>query len=444
MALFRPNVKKLTQSRDVQSLVELLGHGKESTRLSATNSLSKIDHPRLVPLVLAALEHPIAGPLATEVIAYRASVGKEDVGVPELLAVLDSGHAEWRNRLLAAEALVRFGDPAGVERAINPLLSSLVEIDLSPALRTRVASALGNIDPAVLDPGQTTAAVASLGAVLDTGVEGSGEIGLVGKALFNLGDEKGTARAAALLQARLKEGDPGERAAAAKALGQIGTPAAVDTLLPALQDADYLEVKRAVREALTTVGAPGIRAAFQGREAAMGPQTLIILAEMGDMTALEELIAVLFDESKSQETRTQVAEMLQDFGVTEATKATKATEKRAHEALRIFRGTKAAVPLLVRVFVNEVFFTDKVLAAGENLAEFGVNGLEPLLEALGDVGMLERYRAIAPMSDDEAKLLIVELTGKRMREIEERRQKVARDMQKIEELKGRMKGSSWS
>ncbi|MEX2459291.1 MAG: hypothetical protein WD770_09940 [Actinomycetota bacterium] len=140
-------------------------------------------------------------------------------------------------------------------------------------------------------------------------------------------------------------------------------------------------------EAMAGMGGQRLRAALQGVPPNEG--TLAALATLGDADAKEQL-----------ERRTQEA----------AAKRAEADRARAASAPA---SPSASVPELIAQFTSHD--PGRILQAGQALAAHGAPVVEPLLEAIGDAGMLARYRQTSPWSEDDAKLLIMELTGQRMR-----------------------------
>jgi HEAT repeat protein len=170
-------------------------------------------------------------------------------------------------------------------------------------------------------------------------------------------------------------------------------------------------VRQAAEEALKLADADTLRAALQGHDPASSPRAFRMLAELGDDSALAAMIAVL-DEPPGPRAAADVAVQLSVLTDRDGSRRSRA---RAQEALAAFRSTEAAIPLFVHEFMHGP--PSMVTDAGQHLAEFGDKSLEPLLQAMGDGDILARYRAVAPMTVDEAQGLVLELTARRIQQL---------------------------
>jgi HEAT repeat protein len=307
----------------------------------------------------------------------------------------------------AASALKGMRDP----RTVDVLLAALRNQELSATGKRRCAYLLGDLGDsraldglivALRDPEREARAVAAAG-------------------LGRLGDRLAVDE----LIAALRDPEFSVRREAADALGKLGDTKAV-LVLAAWTDHPHQPRDTAVF-ALQQLGKPAIdvlREAAGGRDPAARMNALYALAELGDEWAFEQLIAAVRDGSDEAQTRASTAEFLarrRKLGIggpVEVRRRLPADIRdRIGEALAAFRTERTAIPYLIYEF-NTATLVEEIVEFGEALAKFGAESVEPLLTALGDEAKLQRYREIAPMSDHEAGLLIVELTGDRIKHIE--------------------------
>jgi HEAT repeat protein len=312
---------------------------------------------------------------------------KGDVeGLVELL-----GDKDARTRAAAREALEEMRDP----RAADLLIS-----------------ALENETSAVRSVGTTWArTISEVRAVKRSTVE----------LLASLGGERGVD---ALIGA-LRNPDYAVRAAAAEVLGMVGATRAVESLATCVDDRD-LEVQKSALQALMMMGDAAtakLWASVGDEDPVARNAAMRALARLGDVQAVERLLALVADTSADNELRSSSAILLgqlRTLGTRAADNPTglpRELRDLIDDALRSFRTDPALIPYLIWWF-GVTLDKAEVVEIGGALAEFGARALEPLLAAVGDVGMRERYRAVAPMRDDEAGLLILELTNRRLQRLE--------------------------
>jgi HEAT repeat protein len=183
--------------------------------------------------------------------------------------------------------------------------------------------------------------------------------------------EIGDAAAVPGLLAALRDASLYVREAAAKALGEIGAPA-VPGLLAALRDADW-NARLAAAEALGEIGAPavpGLLAALRDESRQVRKAAAWELGKIGDAAAVPGLLAALGDA---------------DVDVREA----------AAWALRI--GDAAAVPGLLAALRDADWRVRRAAAAA--LGEIGAPAVPGLLAALGDADANVREAAAAALGE---------------------------------------------
>ncbi|HTY53375.1 MAG TPA: HEAT repeat domain-containing protein [Methanomicrobiales archaeon] len=204
----RPDIALLKESGNTNGLIRLLGHPDPGTRWRAAEALG--------------------------------SMGGGAVG--DLLSSL--GHHDPGVRLGIVEALGSVGDP----RAIGPLLGVLAG-DRSAEVRWAAALALGNLGDAGAVPALAAALqdpdkYIRLGAALSLGKlgwepAGGGELAalLIARQDWPSLPALGQGAAGPLIRAT-RDPDPGIRARAVGALGEIGGPGAAGACDPVLRDPD--------------------------------------------------------------------------------------------------------------------------------------------------------------------------------------------------------------
>jgi hypothetical protein len=207
--------------------------------------------------------------------AYELGALGDRSAVPTLLGLLGCHH--FLVRRTAVRALGHVGDPV----AVTPLLDA---VSAEPALARDVVAALQRIGPAAAE--NLRLALAGLVESEETGRRGA----LVATVLGLHGD----LAAVDLLDVALRKGrQPGLRAAAAQALGEIGSRAAVPGLVAALA-ADEPEVKAKAAVALGQIGdasaVPGLSSALGAGEHTTERAVAAALLRLGrdGLAALEQ------------------------------------------------------------------------------------------------------------------------------------------------------------
>ncbi len=187
----------------VEPLIAVLKRESEKWREGAAKALGEIGDARAAEPVGAAFKNSNGwGESGVKIAAAKALVKIVDIGAVEpLISVLKGGDKNVSKK--AAETLGKIGDA----RAIEPLVAALRYSDEE---RASAAEALVKIGEAAVEP----------------------------------------------LAAALKDSNASEsvRACAAKALGQIGNPRAIEPLIEALNDSDWRWVRPSVVEALVKIG----------------------------------------------------------------------------------------------------------------------------------------------------------------------------------------------
>jgi len=200
-----------------------------------------------------------------------------DHDVPTLTRALTSGEKS-PERIAAAKALGKLGDP----RAVDPLGMALA--DESKGVHAAAANALAKIGG--------SRAIELLAAALRW--EWNSDAPIDADALRKIGNP-----AVESLIAALDEGKGGRccaRRPAAQALGWIGDPRAVESLVAALRDEDSF-VRIAAAEALAAIGDPRavepLAAALKDKNSMVSQAVASALITVGDDRAVGSLIAAL-------------------------------------------------------------------------------------------------------------------------------------------------------
>ncbi|MCC6557198.1 MAG: HEAT repeat domain-containing protein [Polyangiaceae bacterium] len=239
-------------------VIEWLGEGDARLRLAACDVIRAAPTDRSV----VALGRVLGDPDAHVRLAAAAAMGSSGLpdAVSPLLGHLDDGAPEVRAEV--ARALGRIADA----RAVVPLIGKVQ--DAVPEVRRAVARALGEL-------GDARAVSALMLALQDTATEVRVE---AVTALGRLRSDEATLAIAPLVDASDPDAGgrpafPGAppspaggatrgqvREAALRALGRIGSEAAVKALLGALAQDDPAAPRSTVREALVSAGKPAVQA----------------------------------------------------------------------------------------------------------------------------------------------------------------------------------------
>lgn len=290
---------ELRDRRTVERLASALREGDSDMRQMAVEALGRLKEPRALEPLLAALKD-VAWDVRS--VAARALGELNDRRAAEalLLALRDGNeHVRWD----AAVALCRLRDPRGFEptlamfgahksseaaealaelrdpRAVEPLLAAFQ--DTTSLARGATARALGRLkDPRALDP-------------LITAMGDSHVSDEVAEALGEFKDPRVVKRLIPIL----KDGERGARECAAKALGVLGEPLALEPLIAALKDTYYVrrEAAKALGLLRDTRAVKPLVSALNDEEHLVREAAATALGRLGDLRALEPLIAALGD-----------------------------------------------------------------------------------------------------------------------------------------------------
>lgn len=205
MFLFKPNVERLEEKRDVPGLLRALKHSDEEIAASAADALGRIgDSSAVAPLVAIIMDRNAP----TRIGAARSLGRLRDFrAVEPLIALLKD--QDKLLRMAAAEALGSIGNP----RAVKPLIEALADMEVVwPSTPVRLSAV---------------------------------------EALTRIGDT----RAVEPFIRQLRTPDPGKSVhrAVIRALGAMGDPSAIQPLTSALRD-DYRYVREDAAEALAKFG----------------------------------------------------------------------------------------------------------------------------------------------------------------------------------------------
>ncbi len=258
----------------LKQAIEGLDNADAHDRISAIETLTKLDHPLAYQTLIEALQHPLLD-VRTRVAIQLAQV-KETKAISILLEAIRDGYRGENSNLLgsAANALIQMGNVA-----IPDLLEALHSNDKS--IRRYAAQALGEIGDAISIPELLEALHDEDENVRDSAAQALGEIG-------------DAISIPELLEALHDEGKY-VRESAAKALGRIGDTSALPGLLEALYD-NYVNVQIKAIEALGKIGdasaVPGLLKSLSGDDG-IKHVAAKALGKIGDASSQSSLIFVI-------------------------------------------------------------------------------------------------------------------------------------------------------
>ena len=268
MRLFKPNIEKLEQQRNVRGLAEALKDKEASVREAAASALDRIGVPD---------DPAVRAWYAVVRRDWAAAEALDDAAVAPLCSSLDNSDASIRHA--AAETLGRVGQPA-----VWHLVYILKNEALEQQAREAVVHALASIGEPAVEPlcelfeespeiarflSAQVAASHALAAIGSTAVDPIGRKLLslrdrrsvpIALTLGEIGDPSAIRFLAATLEnCSIPAGQTYQfhvRQAATQALGRIGGRAAVAPLIKALSDVAE-EIRAIAAEALGETGDPG-------------------------------------------------------------------------------------------------------------------------------------------------------------------------------------------
>lgn len=263
MRLFRPNVEKMVEKKDVSGLVKALGDKDPKVREAAAHALKEIKKWHDLEPILAAIgvhAKTVArlGPQTSRILVRDAvaEVSRKfdpSVAVDRLCAALADDSSEVR--AAAARSLGDIGDA----RAVEPLLTALR--GSSDSVRKAIASALGEIGaPRAIQALITLLEDEELEVYAAEGLQWARNPLAVEALCTALRSSHSRLRLAAVhalewirdpravepLCAALKDEKPSVRQAAVYALGVIGDSRAIQPLTAAQNDSDSIVRHRAL------------------------------------------------------------------------------------------------------------------------------------------------------------------------------------------------------
>jgi HEAT repeat protein len=428
----------------VQNLIIELGNRDVDVRLAAARALAEIGDPQAVQPLITALKdphqqvrqaaadalvkvgEPAVGALSVALRIENIDVGRAAAGALDRMGWRpDRGESgawywvvkrDWNKvsklgatavaplifaledeeqdvRCASAEALGEIGDP----QAVQPLVTALR--DKTPEVRAAAAKALGQIgDPQAVNPlvaildedGDELARQAVAGALLKIGepavipliaaLKKKPARGIAARVLGAIGDP----RAVDPLIAVLRDNVFWQRQVTAEALGEIGDPRAVDPLIALLKD-EHQQVRQAAADALVKVGESGVDrliAELQDQDKNVNSAAIRALDRIGWKPDRGESGAwywvVKRDWAKvSQLGSAAVAPLL--FALHDEEQNVRCA---AAKALGEIGDLKAVKPLMAALEDN---FNDVRVAAAEALGKIGdLQAVQPLIAALKD------------------------------------------------------------
>jgi len=294
--LFKPNVERLREKKDVKGLIKALRH--EDVRKEAAEALVNIGEPAVEPLIQALKDE--YSDVREEAARALGRIGDKRAVEPLIQALKDNIDVQRR----AAWALRKIGEPA-----VEPLIQALKDEDWY--VRWRAAWAL---DEMGWEPGDDTEKVYYLIAKQEwSELPELGEPA-VEPLIQALKDEYSDVRESAaealakigepavepLIQALKKYINSDVRMRAARALGKIGDKRAVEPLIQALKDEDW-HVQEEAAEALGEIGdkravEPLIQALKDEDVEYVRAEAAGALVKIGDKRAVEAVIKYLFED----------------------------------------------------------------------------------------------------------------------------------------------------
>ena len=325
MPLFGPpDIHQLKQKRNVKALINALNYRKDKeVRAKAAEALGQLKSSDAIPKLIQALKDPEA---RVTIAAEKALSAMVKTAVPGLIQALEDPDLRFNAiRLLGKARSFQAVDPlitqlqddnpnvrAEAARALNLIGDSRAREALLPLLgdenayvRNKAAEALKAMDwlpPTKADQAQLLYAL-----------EKWDELPKLGQA------------AAPSLIAALKSSNHYHVRDAARALGKIGSPAAVDPLIGCL-DHDRFEVQEAAAEALGKIGNP--RAArplidhFDSLTEVAKSAAIKSLGQLGGQHAIDLLVHLL-DQPGDNFRRSRAARALGETGDPQAAAALK-------------------------------------------------------------------------------------------------------------------------
>jgi HEAT repeat protein len=204
------------------------------------------------------------------------------------------------------------------------------------------------------------------------------------------------------------------RAEALRMLGTRDDPRAIEAIAQCLNDRDGAVQSRAA-DVLRSFGERAVDvllAELRGDLLADLP-TLRALCAVGDERGVDGLLAVLRDASLDDDTRSETAIFLRQPLCYHAVEP---WFDRIEASLAAFRSDRASLGFLLYEFNSHQ--REWIVVAGSALADFGDDVLEPLLVDVRDRDMLTRYQAVRPMTENEARTLVLELTRRRLEHVD--------------------------
>ena len=224
---FKPNVEKMEAKRDVEGLIQALGHEDHGIRVNAALALGKLKNAGAVKALVDALRDP------NEDVRWAAAWALGEIGKPAVRPLVqalkdEEGEVRWK----AAWALEKMG-----RQVLDSLLDAFATEE--GEAKSKIAMVLGSIG----DVRAVRPLVQALGDE-DESVRWGARWAL---------QKLGGAVVRSLVKTLEEDEDPRARMDAAVALGVIGDSSAVPTLVSALSD-ESEGVREAAERALVEIG----------------------------------------------------------------------------------------------------------------------------------------------------------------------------------------------
>jgi HEAT repeat protein len=376
----------------VPPLITALGSYYEYVRQAAAEALGQLGDGRAVPPLITVALYKDRHKEFQAVVKALGKLG--DAAVEPLVTALNDENEAVRER--AAIVLGELGDA----RAVEPLIAALN--DKNEFVRWRAITALGQLEDAhAVEPLIAALGDKNIYVRLRAYVESE-----VAKALGQLGNN-----AVVPLIAALRDKDRSVRWTAAKALGQLGDPRAVEPLIATLSDRWNIPIVAWALGQLGDTRAVEPLIAVLEHEDDEGVRWAVVeaLRRLGDSHAVEPLITALGSEGWKRERATEILGQLRDTRAVEpliiALRSTDWHMRQiAAEILGQLRDTRAVEPLIT--VLRSADYWPVRQAAAEALAQLGdTRAVGPLITALRSADWHLRQaaaKALAQLGDAHA------------------------------------------
>lgn len=417
-----PDEMRKEQEKRIQELIEYLGC-LSKIRGQAERELKEIGEPAIKPLIFALKDknaslHIRSGaadvlgeigdkraflPLMEEFenqdsdIRSSAAVALGKIGGKKVLELLLQEFKNADSEIIRDSAAAGLGE-LGDKKAVEPLIKALKDKDYW--VRSSAAGALGKIgDKRAVEP-------------LLEALKKSEEMALV-EALGQLGDSRAVEPIVEILESKIQKATSrrniydGTISTLTKALGNIGGPGAVKTLVKLLKKGRNSYEKECGTNALVQIGEPAVDilvGTLEDEDYYLRCRAAEILSKIGDKKALEPLTAALKD--KDNRVRIAAAWALRNMGevsavepLIEALKDSKAVVRSYVASALGKTGDRKSVEPLIEALKDDkeaIVRSSAAWALGKIRDKRAVG---PLMEALKDEDLRVNSRAAGALAN---------------------------------------------